>query len=45
MRKEVLEKITKMRAFNAIVVPTLLYGCEAWTILKRSMKASCKPSR
>ena len=40
MRKEVLErrelqKKTKMRAFNAMVMPTLLYGCEAWTIQKR----------
>ena len=40
MRKEVLErrelqKTTKMRVFNAMVVPKLLYRCETWTILKR----------
>ena len=49
MRKEVLErrelqKTIKMRVFNAMVVPTLLYGCETWTIQKRH-KVSCKPSR
>ena len=40
MRKEVLErrelqKTNIMRVFNAMVVPTLLYRCETWTILKR----------
>ena len=40
MRKEVLErrelqKKTKMRVFNAMVVPTLLYRCETWTVQKR----------
>ena len=30
-----LQKTTKMRVFNAMLVPTLLYRCETWTILKR----------
>ena len=33
-RKE-LSKATKLRVINAIVVPTLLYGSETWTLQKR----------
>ena len=40
MRSEVLErrelsKGTKLIVFNAVVVPTLLYECETWTMQKR----------
>ena len=40
MRTDVLErrelsKGTKLRVFNAMVVPRLVYGCETWTIQKR----------
>ena len=40
MRKEVMErrelkKGTKLRVFDAMVVPTLLYGCKTWTVQKR----------
>ena len=39
-RKEVLErrellKKTKVWVFNAMVAPTLLYGCETWTVQRR----------
>ena len=40
MRRGVLEirelkKATKMRVYNAMVLPTMLYGCETWTVMKR----------
>ena len=40
MRKEVLErrelqKLTKRPVFNAMVVLTLLYRCETWTVQRR----------
>ena len=40
MRKLVLDmkelkKSTKMRVYNAMVLPTMLYGFETWTLQKR----------
>ena len=40
MRKQVLvrrelKKSTKLRVYNAMVLPTLLYGCETWTMQQR----------
>ena len=40
MRKEVLErrelmKKTKLRVFNVMVMPTLIYGCETWIMQRR----------
>ena len=39
MRKKVLDRselrrVTTMRVYNAIVLPTMLYGCETWTVMK-----------
>ena len=43
LRKEVvdwkdLSKTTKLRVYNTIVKPTLLYGSETWTLQNRHMK-------
>ena len=40
IKKEVLvrreiQKRTKMRVLNAMVVPTFIYGCKAWTMQRR----------
>ena len=35
MERRELNKDTKLRAFNAMAVPTLLYGCDTWTVQKR----------
>ena len=33
-----ISKTTKLRVYNAIVKPTLLYGSETWTLQNRHMK-------
>ena len=38
MDRRELSKTTKLRVYNAIVKPTLLYGSETWTLQKRHMK-------
>ena len=45
LRKEVvdrktkeLSKATKLRVYNAVVKPTLLYGSETWTLQNRHKK-------
>ena len=50
VRTEVLErrelrKETKMKVFNAMVVATLLRGCETWTVQKSDMRAGCRHVR
>ena len=43
-RKE-LSKATKLRVINAMVVPTLLYGSETWTLQKRHRSNRYKRQR
>ena len=35
MERKGLKKATKMRVYNEIVLPTMLYGSETWTVMKR----------
>ena len=30
-----MKKATKMRVYKAMVIPTMLYGSETWTMMKR----------
>ena len=34
LKRRELRKETKMKVFNAMMVATLLYGCETWTVQK-----------
>ena len=33
-----ISTITKIKVYNAVVLPTLLYGCESWTVYNRHAK-------
>ena len=35
LERRELKKATKMRVYNAMVIPTMLYGSETWTVMKR----------
>ena len=35
LERRELQKKTKMQVFKAMVVPTLLFGCETWTMQRR----------
>ena len=37
LQKSELSRKTKMKVYNACKVPTLLYGCESWTLQARHM--------
>ena len=34
LERSKLRRVTTMRVYNAIVIPTMLYGCETWTVMK-----------
>jgi len=46
-RSRFLHKKTKIRVFNSLVLPVLLYGCETWTLTRNSrhrLNAFCTKS-
>ena len=45
LQKSELSRKTKMKVYNACIVPALLYGCESWTLYKRGICPGCKPWR
>lgn len=34
LRREEISRSTKLKVVNAIVMPTLMYGCETWGLSK-----------
>ena len=34
MDRSELRRVTTMRVYNAMVMSTMLYGCETWTVMK-----------
>ena len=45
LERRELSKGTKLRVFNAMAVPTLLYGCKTWTMLYSVTRADCRRRR
>ena len=35
LRRKELSRCTKLEVVNATVMPTLMYGCETWSLSKR----------
>ena len=35
LRRNELSKNTKLKVVNATMIPTLMYGCEAWSLSKK----------
>ena len=35
LRRKELSRRTKLKVVNATVMPTLMYGCETWSLAKR----------
>ena len=35
LRRNELSKNTKLKLVNATMIPTLMYGCEAWSLSKK----------
>jgi len=33
-----LRRLTKTKVYRAVVIPTLLYGCESWTLYRKQIK-------
>ena len=44
LRRNELSKNTKLKVVNVTMIPTLMYGCEAWSLLKK-LQSRVKPRR